>query len=107
MIHVRIHLDEKTPLFKNLKKRGFIDCDDNTLFIWLKSKPCIGELISINAYSVHNEEFQRFLINRNKNIVLRITDLCQNFMHFKSDRDGDSIERLSLKCIEDPSVNWL
>lgn len=32
MIQIRIHLEEKTKLFKNLKKRGFIDCDyNNTL----------------------------------------------------------------------------
>lgn len=106
MIQVRIHLDEKTTLFKNLKKRGFINCDyKNTLFIWLKLKPCIGELISIDAYCVDDAEFKTFLCNRHKNIVLRITDLCQNYMMLKSDKEG--INCVHLKCVEDVSVNWL
>lgn len=105
MIQIRIYLDEKTQLFKNLKKRGFLDEYKNTLFIWLKLKPCIGELISIGASCVDDEKFKTFLNNRNKNIVLRITDLCQRHMRLKSDRDG--IDCISLKCIEDDTANWL
>ena len=106
MIQVRIHLDEKTTLFKNLKKRGFINCEyQNTLFIWLKLKPCIGELISIDAHCVDDAEFQTFLRNRNKDIVLRITDLCQSHMKLITDKEG--INSIHLKCVEDASVNWL
>ena len=106
MIQIRIHLEEKTKLFKNLKKRGFIDCDyNNTLFIWLNLKPCIGELISIDAYCVNNEKFKTFLHNRNKPIVLRITDLCQKYMMLKGDKEG--INCVYLKCEEDNFINWL
>lgn len=106
MIQVRIHLDEKTTLFKNLKKRGFIDCDyKNTLFIWLNLKPCIGELISIDPYCVDDNKFKTFLFNRNKSIVLRIIDLCQNHMLLNGDEKG--IDCIHLKCAEDISANWL
>ena len=106
MIQVRIYLDQKTTLFKNLKKRGFIDCDyKNTLFIWLDLKPCIGELISIDSYCVDDKNFKTFLRNRNKDIVLRIIDLCQNYMMSKAEKEGINV--IHIKCVEDASVNWL
>jgi len=104
MIQTHIILDKKTPLFKNLKKRGFTKGYSDTIFIWLTNKPNIGELIEITARSTRDEDFGLFLENRNKSIVLRITDLAQSHTHLKSDKNG--IDLLYLKCYED-SVDWL
>jgi hypothetical protein len=104
MIQTHIILDQNTSLFKNLKKRGFIREYNNAIFIWLKNKPSIGEIIEISSRSTNDEKFYTFLENRNKNIILRITDLAQSYTHLKTDKEG--IDTLVLKCYED-SVDWL
>jgi hypothetical protein len=103
MIQTHLILDKKTTLFKNLKKRGFLDFQDS-IFILLNNKPSIGELIEINSYSTSNEEFKKFLSYRNKSIILRITDLSQT--HFNLARDKMWLDILKLKCYEE-SADWI
>lgn len=104
MIQVKIHLDKKSTLFKNFKKRGFIDKSDDSVFIWLGMKPCIGELIAISSYCVDDKNFQRYLQNKNDNVYLRIMDLCQRHMMLKSEKEGINV--ISIKCIEEIPSNW-
>jgi len=96
MIQTYIYLDKTSSLYKNLKKRGIIDAFGESLFIWLKYKPSIGELISIDACTIDGEcKLKTFLTNRHKSIILRITDLCQERMY------NSDIDVLRLKCYED------
>jgi hypothetical protein len=105
MIQTHILLDPRSNLFKNLNKRGFITDDRKSIFIWLLSKPNIGELIEITSYSIKEKKFSTFLNNRNASIVVRILDLQQTHSHLKTDKIG--IDLLVLKCVEDVSLNWL
>lgn len=105
MFQVKIHLEKTSSLFKNLKKRGFLEDFDDTLFIWIKYKPAIGELIQITGSGHYSYEFRNYLNNRNKPIVLRITDLL--YIHHNLNRnDNDGVNVLYLKCYEDSTINW-
>jgi len=104
MIQAYIHLEKTSSLYKNLKKRKFLDKHSGTLFIWLKYKPCIGELLSIERGTISDNidiAFKSFLCNKSKPIMLRIIDLHQSRMY------NADIDVINLKCYEDKSVNWL
>ena len=105
MIQVIIHLEKTTSLFKNLKRRGFLEDYSETVFVWMKQKPAIGELTTIDSYCVHDKAFETYLQNRNKPIVLRITDLSYHHMRLKTNNNG--IDVIHLKCYEDSTVSWL
>ena len=105
MIQVIIHLEKTTSLFKNLKRRGFLEDFNEAVFVWMKQKPAIGELTTIDSYCVNDEEFKTYLQNRNKPIMLRITDLSYHHMILRTDKNG--IDIIDLKCYEDSTVNWI
>jgi hypothetical protein len=104
MIHTYIQLDEKSSLFKNLKKRGVLDCSDR-LFIKLEHKPCIGEVICLHQWSVNKEQnlnLYEYLNNRKTPLYFKIMDLCHTPYFL-----GKSLfNTLSLKCAQGDYKNW-
>jgi hypothetical protein len=97
-------LDEKSSLFKNLKKREVLNYH-NRLFVNLKHKPNIGEVISLHDRSVckeKNPNLYQYLNNRKIFLCLRITDLCQST--YILNEKGFSI--LQLKCTQENHKNW-
>lgn len=123
LIQVRIHLDESTSLFKTLKKKKLFDKDTTILFIWLKYKPNIGELVEINYSSIEvstyqhpHDELRKFLYRRRKPITLRIDDLIQSYSPGKLyDEEYDGKEKVKtnetgISCIHlkahEETENW-
>ena len=96
MIQTYIHLPKNSYLFKTLMKKEIINNSSNgALFIWLKNKPNIGELIEINFVTAgKNEKLSQYLCNINKSIIVRITDLKQSFTPM---RENDGMNILNLK----------
>jgi hypothetical protein len=103
MIQTYIHLPKTSYLYKTLRKKGIIEPrkTSDALFIWLKHKPNIGELIEVNFVSAgKNEKLSEYLSNRNKPIIVRITDLKQSFTPMEN---NDGMNILELKVYEDYS----
>jgi hypothetical protein len=104
MIQVRIYLDKSSKLFKDLNKKKLLERGGKCLFVQMKHKPNVGELIYLDSCSVgkHEDELINFFNNRRSRVIIRVDDLMIKTFNLKS----ESFTCIAIKCHEENNINW-
>lgn len=102
MINVNIKLDEKSLLFKKLKKVNALNAG-NYISIKLNNRPSIGEVICLHNLSISKESninLHNYLLKKLP-LLLRIVDL-QISVYFI---DKEYLEVINLQCKQETLKN--